>query len=335
MVPVGECYRPRLGFSLAQGLAALVLGLLGAAGAAGLIWVWEWSGIPTLMVLTSVLQGVILGGVLMYLVQRLKLRSKLLAAALGVVCGLSSAALVHVGHYLYFVNVGLGRQIEADQTLPAREKATLLKLYQQNRQQFADAILDDQTRHKGLVGYMIARSEDGLRVRNAHWTGWAVVGLWGFEAFLVVCMAVVMPAGQASVPFCEDCEAWCDKRTGLPAYPPEVGEPLAEAVRLDDRVAVERLAPQRVMVVEGPTTSTTLHVCPECAQSFADVDVMTVEGKKVKSKSLVKRQRVSPEMVEALGKPVERAEEPADGPTEGRKDEEAEGVADSDSAGGE
>lgn len=311
MIPVGECYRSPWGFSPAQALAALVLGSLGAAGSAGLIWVWEWSGIPTLVVFTSLIQGGILGGVLAYLVHRLKLRSALLAGLLGLLCGLMSVALVHIGHYLYFVNVEFGQVIEQDERLAPAEKARLLQLYQRNHTQFVNAILDQQTGHKGIVGFMIARSEEGFEIRGAHWTGWAVVGLWIFEAVMVLLPAIGLPISRASSPFCEDCETWCDQRTGLPQYPPEVAEDLAEAVRQDNRVALDQIAPKRLLVVQGPATATTLHVCPLCDQTFADVGVETVEKNKTKTTRLVHRQRISPEMAAALA-PARPETEPPD-----------------------
>jgi hypothetical protein len=301
MVPVGECYRSPWGFSPAQGLAALVLGLVGAAGTAGLIWVWEWSGIPTLVVITSLIQGGILGGVLAYLVQRLRLRSTFLAVVLGLFCGLASVALVHLGHYLYYVNIEFGRLIQQDEQLDPAQRDKLYQLYQRNHTKFVDAVLDEQTGHKGLLGYMIARSKEGFEIRGTHWTGWAVIGMWIFEALMVLVPAISLPRSTASTPFCEDCQSWCDTRTGMPQYPSEESETLTEAIRQDNRVALDQLTSKRLIVVEGPATATTLHVCPSCDQTFADVEVQTVGKNKVKTTRLVRRQRISPEMAAALG----------------------------------
>ncbi len=265
------------------------------------------------MVITSLIQGGILGGVLAYLVHRLKIRSTFLAVTLGLICGLISVGLVHIGHYLYFANVEFKHLIEEDETLAPAEKAKMLQLYERNHLQFVDAILDEQTGHKGLVGFMIARSEQGFQIRRAQLTGWAVFGLWVFEALFVLFPAIGLPSAAASTPFCEDCEAWCEKRTGLPQYPPELAETLAEAVRHDDRSALDQITPNRLLVVEGPATSTTLHVCPTCEQTFADVGVETVEKNKTKTAHLVHRQRISPELAAALS--ASKAEA-VDGPTE-------------------
>jgi hypothetical protein len=87
----------------------------------------------------------------------------------------------------------------------------------------------------------------------------------------------------------------------MPQYPSEESETLTEAIRQDNRVALDQLTSKRLIVVEGPATATTLHVCPSCDQTFADVEVQTVGKNKVKTTRLVRRQRISPEMAAALG----------------------------------
>ncbi len=65
----------------------------------------------------------------------------------------------------------------------------------------------------------------------------------------------------------------------------------------------------------------TLHACPGCDQSFADVWRRVVKGKETKVKTLLKQHRVSPQMAETMRTAPALAPAPAEVPKEDAPDE--------------
>ncbi len=186
--------------AVSYGLAAVILGLLAAAGSAGLFWVADWFGVPRVFLLDPAIQGLILGSVLAALVTQLRLRSRLGVALLGLVCGLISVGLLHFGHYLHFVNVEAAQQIEHNPNLARSQKALRLQLYERNHSQYVNATLQEETGYKGLVGYTIQRTRTGFSMLGTRWTGWAVVATWIVEAILVIGLAMALPIRSVARP---------------------------------------------------------------------------------------------------------------------------------------
>ena len=113
-------------------------------------------------------------------------------------------------------------------------------------------------------------------------------------------IASVTPRRAAKKPFCEDCGYWCVNQPDLFALPAAAAAPLVEAIQENNpsRIAALRASP---LVNDGSgLVGATLHCCPGCDQSFADVSHRLVNGKEMKLKVLLKQHRVSPEVVEAV-----------------------------------
>jgi hypothetical protein len=186
--------------SISYGLSALILGVMAASGSAGLFWVADWFGVPQVFLLAPALQGVILGSVLAAVVKWLRLRSRLGVAVLGLVCGLVSVGLLHLGQYLHFVNVEAAQQIEHDPNLAQSQKALRRQLYERNHSQYVNATLQEETGYKGFVGYTIQKTRTGFSMLGTRWIGWAVVSTWIIEALLVIGLAMALPIRSVARP---------------------------------------------------------------------------------------------------------------------------------------
>ena len=80
---------------IATALAALI-----AIVAAAVMWGWSRSPVPTFLVFTPVLHGMMLGAGLMWLVQRLAIRSRAQRAAIGLMAGVVTVAALTLGQYV-------------------------------------------------------------------------------------------------------------------------------------------------------------------------------------------------------------------------------------------
>lgn len=81
-------------------LIAIILSLLLAIAAAGVMWGWWRSPIPTFMLFGSVLHGMMLGASLMWLVGSFGVRRRARRAMLGVTAGFVSVVALAFGQYL-------------------------------------------------------------------------------------------------------------------------------------------------------------------------------------------------------------------------------------------
>src|SRR5262249_12380426 len=141
MVPVGQPYQSSGEFEIRGVLSMLILGALTAAIAAGIVWLWEISPIPTLLILTPLLQGALLAVVLAALVSRLRFRNAFLATAIGFACGLLSIGLVHYGHYLSLVSsmrAALMENVQNDKDLTEEERKKILAQVEENPNRLVD-----------------------------------------------------------------------------------------------------------------------------------------------------------------------------------------------------
>ncbi len=131
-------------------------------------------------------------------------------------------------------------------------------------------------------------------------TGTILWVLWGAEALIVAVMAAVIPTGIAGQPFCEECGYWCEKQPDLFALPGATAAPLVEAVRADSPARVAELRANPPPYDESGLVGVTLHACPGCDQSFADVSHRLSTGKETRVIHLLKLHRISPEMATAM-----------------------------------
>jgi hypothetical protein len=306
MIPVGEAYRPAGTLDARSILITTILGTTAAVLGAALVWLWEWSPIPTLVIVTPLAQGAGVGAVMAFAVGRLGIRNPRVVATVGFACGLLSVVLVHYGHYLHLVTVvttELRTAIAQDKTIPEAERQAKLQALDSDPAGFIDPFLKLKTGHSGFLGSLLLRNEQGVRLRSSVVTGTFLWILWGAEALIAAVMASVIPAGRAAEPFCEDCGYWCAKEPDLFVLPAASTGPLVEAIREDNPARVTALRanppPDNGLGLAGVT----LLACPGCDQSFADVSHRFVKGKETKITNLLKQHRVSTEMAAAMRSP--------------------------------
>jgi hypothetical protein len=322
MIPVGQPYRPAGTFDAKSILITTILGVTAAVIGAALVWLWEWSPIPTLLLITPLFQGAGVGAVMAFAVGRLRMRNPRIVAVVGFACGLLSIVLVHYGHYVHMVTATAGElrtMIAQNQAIPEGDRKMLLAQIETDPAGFIDPMLVRKTGHSGFVGSLFLRSAQGVRMKSTVISGTFLWILWGAEALLVAVMASTIPRARAIEPFCEDCGYWCEKQPDLLVMPGVSSAELVEAVREDNpsRIAALRVNPP---ADDGSgLVGATLHACPACDQSFADVSHRIAKGKETIVKVLLKQHRVSPEVAEAIR--FAPASAPAEVPEEDVPDE--------------
>src|SRR5579864_924861 len=99
MVPVGQHYQASGRLDLRSIAIMLILGTVTAALAALVMWLWEISPVPQILIVTPILQGLMVALALGFMIRRLQVRNPWLAAWIGFLCGALSVGLVHYGHY--------------------------------------------------------------------------------------------------------------------------------------------------------------------------------------------------------------------------------------------
>jgi hypothetical protein len=148
MIPIGQPYRPAGALDARSILITSILGTTAAVIGAALVWLWEWSPIPTLVLLTPILQGLAVGAVMSFAVGRLRMRNPRIVATVGFVCGVLSIGLVHYGHYLHMVSAipaQLRTEIAQDKTIPEDERQSILAKLDADPGQIVNAMLVEQT----------------------------------------------------------------------------------------------------------------------------------------------------------------------------------------------
>jgi hypothetical protein len=303
MIPVGQPYSPAGTLDAKSILITAILGTTAAVIGAALVWLWELSPIPTLLLITPLLQGLVVGAVMAFAVGRLRMRNPRVVGLVGFACGLLSIVFVHYGHYLHLVSATasqLRNDVAQDKSMPEGERKSLLAQLDADPGQIVDAILAQRTQHSGFLGSLILRNEQGVRLKSNLVSGTLLWILWGGEALLVAIIASVTPAERAKKPFCEDCGYWCVDQPDLFALPAAAAAPLVEAVQENNPARIEALRASPLVNDGSGLVGATLHCCPGCDQSFADVSHRLVNGKEMKLKVLLKQHRVSPEVVEAM-----------------------------------
>jgi hypothetical protein len=303
MIPVGQPYRPAGTLDAKSILITTILGTTAAVIGAALIWLWEWSPIPTLLLLTPMLQGLGVGIVMAFAIGRLRIRNPRVVAVVAFACGLLSVALVHYGHYLHLVSTIAGElrnEIAEDKSIPEGKRQSLLAQLDTDPARIVDPLLAQQTQHSGFLGSLFLRNAQGVTLRSFVVSGAFLWILWFAEALAAAWIASVCATARAAEPFCEDCGYWCETQPHLFALPGTSAADLVEAVRENDHARIAALRASPFVDNGSGTVAATLHACPGCDQSFADVLHRFLKGKETKEKILLKQHRVSPEVVEAI-----------------------------------
>jgi hypothetical protein len=307
MTPVGQPYHAAGPINVRSITATVILGIFTAVFAAGAVWLWEISPIPTLIIFTQFGQALLVGMVLSFAIGRLRMRNPILLLIIGFVCGLASVGLVHLGHYIRFVQdfaVQYREEVEAERGLTPEQKREALAMIEQDPQRVADSWLAQRTGHDGLVGSLMLRNEVGVMVSRAPVTGWALWAIWGAEMLIVAGMAAMIAYTRASEPFCEDCGEWCRKVTAPVVLPGEAAGALADAIRSNDAALMQALRDQPPETTGLTFAGAILYACDGCDLTFADVWQRTDSVKKGKTqsitKTLVKQISISPPMTALL-----------------------------------
>lgn len=305
MIPVGQAYIPTGGLHFRGLLTALILGFWGALLSAGLIWLWEISPVPTLLLFTPIVQGFLVGLVTALVFSRMKMRNPRLAMLMGFAFGLLSIGLVHFGHHVRLVHQirdEMRSELNANARLNEAQKRVLRGRLDTEPFRVVDQFfLHPQTRRHGFLATMQLRNEMGVTLKSSKVTGTGLWVLWGIEALAVAGLAGVISRQQAALPFCEECHAWCNEQKSPGGIMPgSLAEPLAEAIRVDDPAGLMRLKDREPAGPEPSVAVATLHSCPTCDLAFADLVLQPGEGKQQKVRKLISRLSVSPAMATAL-----------------------------------
>ncbi len=306
MMQVGQPYRPSGAFGVRDTVSMMILGTVVAALGAALVWLWEISPIPTLVLITPLLQGACIGGVLMFMIRRMRIRNPALSGVLGFACGLLSITLVHYGHYLHLssaLQTSIAEGIRNDPQLTNEERAQELAALEKDPNAVVDRVLKFQTGgHGGFVGSMMLRNEQGVTIKHTTVSGGFLWALWGGEALMVAGFAGSMASGQASSPYCEDCQAWCAESKGVSHFAAGHADQLITAIQADDLAGVNALRTTEPEVDLPGATAIDLHSCAGCDLTLATVVLRVPKGKKNEIKELVKLKqvRLSPSVAEAV-----------------------------------
>lgn len=298
-----------------------ILGTVVAALGAALVWLWEISPVPTLVLLTPLLQGGCIGFVLGFMIHRMRIRNPVLAGFLGFACGLLSILLVHYGHYLRLSSAfqtSIAHAIHDDPRLTNEQRAQQLAALEKDPKAVVDPILKLQTGGQGgFPGAMIFRNQHGVTIKDAKVTGGFLWALWGFEALLVAGVAAAMANEKASSPYCEDCQAWCDESKDVSHFAAAHVDEFATAILADDLALVTSLRNTLPEAERPGVGAIHLHSCAGCDLTLATVVARTPTRKnEIKEKVKLKQIRLSPSVAEAVrtrpSEPSPVASPPAD-----------------------
>jgi hypothetical protein len=313
MTTPAETYRASGALNPGSTLAAALGGVVAALVAAGIVWAWESSPIPTLVILTPILQGFVLGFVLMFLFGRAKLRNPTLGFVFGLVCGAISVVAVHYGHYVtdvYAFRDAL--RIEAAKAAASGSPGapTILSMVNSDPYHALDEFeIKPMTGRTGFLGHLHVRAKHGVTIKRAEVTGIGMWVLWGIEALIVIGIAAAMGRSRAAEPFCELCDRWFDEVETPTMLPPGKAQELTGVINRNDALGLAALRSSTPHF--NPASGATVvkaHVCAGCDDGYADVVLRTPnkEGK-MEDKKLATLVRASKEMLAALRADVQPA----------------------------
>ena len=269
-------------FTLAGGMLAALAGAVAA-------FVWIVSGLRSWLFFPLLLQGLIVGGTLAWLIRKFQLRHRSASVLIALVCGLTSAAFFHGG--LYVRNVYAFRDsVRSDWVQSGSDLRYKLAVDYMNAHPFPafDSVLVRRTGHRGFLGYMILR-------------GWTIIGLAILQIVVVAWIAIKFAKESASTPFCETCKTWFGPPKNAAVLPVVCGDALSSAITSEDPNQVLALHHSAGRSLGSSCVIARVRECPKCAKQYADVIVKSF-GARGSSQEKVRMapRRVSPEMVAAL-----------------------------------
>jgi hypothetical protein len=163
-------------------ILAILLGAIAGALAAGVVLLWWRSPIPTFLLFTSILHGMLVGVCLMWVVARLNVHCPARRLVIGVLAGVVSIAALLAGQYVFgAVDHQRQRQVAMRMLAPRLPAATSSSLANA-LSEYDDDILLPVTGHRGVLGQF------HLMTRGAPWRGW----MRGVEALLVIAIATAL-----------------------------------------------------------------------------------------------------------------------------------------------
>jgi hypothetical protein len=165
-----------------RGVIAIVLSFPLALAAAAVMWGWWRSPVPTFLVFTPVLHGMLLGVGLAWLVGRLRITCPIRRMVIGIVAGIVTVVALACGQYLsdaadYQRDAQRAalRLVPATSAVFSSSSSNLLDDYDRN-------LLEPVTGAGGIIGHL------SLQNHRAPWRGW----LRGLESLLVIGIATTL-----------------------------------------------------------------------------------------------------------------------------------------------
>ena len=160
-------------------LLSLALSILLALAAAAVMWGWWRSPVPTFLVFTPLLHGMLLGIGLAWLVERLRITCPVRRTVIGFVAGIVTVVALAFGQYVsdaadYQRDAQRAalRLVPATSAIWSTSSSGMLDDYDRN-------LLEPATGAGGIIGHL------SLQNHRAPWRGW----LRGAEMILVIGVA--------------------------------------------------------------------------------------------------------------------------------------------------
>jgi len=163
-------------------VACCLAALVAVVVAVAVIGVWWMSPIPTFLLLTPLLHGLLLAVALCGLFDGMLVRSRAERLVIGTLAGMMSVAALVFWQYANDASAyraqheRMTQMMAIERGAPAQTSASRFELYDRN-------LLVPRTGHAGVIGYL------QLRYRPGTWR-WYV---YGVEAVLIVTLAAVLP----------------------------------------------------------------------------------------------------------------------------------------------
>ena len=168
----------------AQPILALLLGTIAGILSAAVMLLWWRSPVPTFLVFTPVLHGMLLGVCLMWIVARLNVHCPVRRTVIGLLAGVVSVAALLAGQY---VCGALDHQRQRETAVRQMTPYVALAPALENvLAEYDHDVLLPVTGHRGVLGQF------QLMTRDAPWGTWVRV----FEALLVIGVATALCRGS-------------------------------------------------------------------------------------------------------------------------------------------
>ncbi len=288
-------YRPAAGLQPKAAATAFGSGLLAVAAVAAAVVAWHLSGLPVIIGVAGVAQGLALGWMLRAAFRRAKLRSRASATVVCVLLAIGANVLTHAALYVrqvYAVRSGVrgdlaGREDESGAA------ALILNLSERPFEFYDTFVLRPETGRGGLVGFLL--SKQGMTVGGKPTRP---LGAFVVNGALLIGLTYLTARSQVRRPFCDDCGNWFGPPANATVVPAEHHARLAAAVEAGDPAAAVALNREVAGQDLGAGCAVAqVHRCPGCGHTFADV-VVIISGNP--DRPVSRLVRVSTAMVQAL-----------------------------------